>query len=730
MLPTYGRGLTKLNDFLNSVVTTCDKGKTYVTLLVKRTDADTLRAIESILAGWEYTVLYEDLDKPHLAKYFNQIYDETPYKEPGTLVSMLGDDMVFDLVGWQDTVLQWANLFNGLGIFYGADGIRDDKLATYFFTSRAFVDAQKPYPFMCEYFPCDDIDIVWHMVAMKLNKLYYIPGMHLYHNHATLRGNMDEVWQRLRWGAGGDKREGEREIAGYYGGNKEYEENCCAKIRETLNEYRLPVVMTTHDRVDLLHDTVASYMASSDMPDKIYVFDDKSEDLDGVRRAVGRIPGVEFFEGDERRYAQQKTPLALRQVFENSDHEAVIVLDSDCLMYRHWYQRAMAMYATMKEKGIGVTSLFNAGGIPGTEFGVPGMLKKCSVGGLAMIVTREFWKEHVTKFENGRYTDWDNKSCFDAVKAGKTVACSAPSFVQHTGVYEGTHVGTDPSAYAHDYLGDCKIYEKYCRGEGDGVLFSLMGRYGDVILGSMVANMIIDKGFELTWLTVPLYRDLIDMLCPRARKFVTGDSPECAWSHTSTKRMTELYPGFRYYINAQPGAPENHDNLIGSGVSMAKFVKQLCERILEVSLPDDFRPYMRGDFRPLPVLKPDWPQDKPLCIICPEVVSIPTAINGTLLEELIRTYSEKYTVRVLVRKRPQGLSTRAIRERYICNLTFMQCFSLLRSHTALYIGNDSGLAWVALYCKCKKIIYHNSKRVRETNMLYGRIDPTVEDLIL
>jgi len=122
---------------------------------------------------------------------------------------------------------------------------------------------------------------------------------------------------------------------------------------------------------------------------------------------------------------------------------------------------------------------------------------------------------------------------------------------------------------------------------------------------------------------------------------------------------------------------------------------------------------------------------KPLAIIAPEVMSIPiSALSDDDIDELFKKYSVTHDVRLLVKKRPQGLSTKDVNAKYLFGYTFGQCVSIMMQ-AKLFIGNDSGLAWVALYNReCKKIIYHHRKRLNQTNVWYEQLDPLAKDVVV
>ena len=66
----------------------------------------------------------------------------------------------------------------------------------------------------------------------------------------------------------------------------------------------------------------------------------------------------------------------------------------------------------------------------------------------------------------------------------------------------------------------------------------------------------------------------------------------------------------------------------------------------------------------------------------------------------------------------------------ICGIEMKGCVDIIMN-AALFIGNDSGLAWVSMLNKdCKKIIYHKTGKLLQTNCWYNFIDPNAEDVVV
>ena len=732
MLPTYGRAKTRLPMFIRTALENCEDSKNICfTFVVNKKDTETVACIEEECgSNAEYCIIYEELEKPNLSKYFNMAYEQTKFKDFEIAASMLGDDMEFVTHGYDVEIMKWMNMFGGLGIFFCDDAKgTGDSLCVNFFTSRSYVEGLKPLPFMCELFPCDDMDVVHYLVAKELGLLFYLDHVKIFHNHATLAGRMDDVWLRLRTTFPEVEKNKSKEI--YHGrvwGNREYEAKCVENLRKNLelDDRRIGVFMTTKDRVELLEDTVESYTQANDFPSYINVFDDCSLNLSKVTTTVSKMKGAIMHFNSLNLGCDKNNVNSIRWMVENTKYEVFIILDSDCLLHRYWYQRAKTIADDIKrDPKIGCASLFNAGVMRKVDERF--LVEKDFIGGLSMIFSRNFATKYILK--NPDLKPWDTNACVAAVKDGKKIYASSPSFVQHLGYAEGTHCGGVIASTARDALPIAVASRKYSLGVGESkeVLFGVMARYGDIIIGSFLVKMLQAKGYRVTWYVAYVYEDLVRLLCPGVRIICGGVSRDAKWVFTSTKLMRDTFPGYGFYINAQPGSPEHHDRLMKSGRHMAWFMKDIVETAIGESLPEDFATYIPVVKYPPATVSRD--NDKPLAIIAPEVISIPTAIPKEKMEELYTKYSKDYEVKILVEKMP-AVTPNERNHKYIYGYSFLQCFDVL-SKAKLFIGNDSALAWVSMFNKeCRKIIFHHKYRMLQTNVRYHDIDPLAEDVIL
>jgi len=134
-------------------------------------------------------------DGPHLARFFNALYDTPPYNTPDTLVSMVGDDAIFESRGWDAAVLDAMNAAKGWALVYGDDCyVQHERMCVHFFTSRLLVEATG-HPFMWERWRANIIDVVWYHVAKRLGALVYLPEVHIRHDHSGQY--QDETYRRM-----------------------------------------------------------------------------------------------------------------------------------------------------------------------------------------------------------------------------------------------------------------------------------------------------------------------------------------------------------------------------------------------------------------------------------------------------------------------------------------------------------------------------------------------------
>lgn len=200
MLPTYKRVKNgKLPRFISSCITNTGSFKNVcITFLVDNDDSETIFYIEHLQMPIKWDFMYWRGKQPHLGKMYNQIYERTIFRDEGTLVSMVADDMEWKTSGYDIAILNAINKCDGIGLVYCNDGFQGKKLCVNLFTSRKYVERTR-MPFMCELFPAYFIDTVWMRVAKKTKTVIYLDDVLLKHHHASFnKKNIDVTYRRLQ----------------------------------------------------------------------------------------------------------------------------------------------------------------------------------------------------------------------------------------------------------------------------------------------------------------------------------------------------------------------------------------------------------------------------------------------------------------------------------------------------------------------------------------------------
>ena len=195
MLPTRKR-VPHLAKFIESAVATAKNvDSLFLTLLVDYEDIETREYVLTHPPCIPWDTSFWTAATPHLGKMYNSMY-RSRGTELSEVVSMVGDDMVFDTPGWDERILREINLRNGWAVVsLNDDYIQHGKIFVNVFTTRKMVEATGG-PFMSEEFPMDFIDVVWTELARKTRTDVYLPDVILRHEHSSCAG--DETRERLR----------------------------------------------------------------------------------------------------------------------------------------------------------------------------------------------------------------------------------------------------------------------------------------------------------------------------------------------------------------------------------------------------------------------------------------------------------------------------------------------------------------------------------------------------
>lgn len=728
MCPTYHRSNRNLPIFISSAMETIeDYGNVCFCFIVNENDFETVKVInEKCGDDIEFEILYEKTDKCNLSYYFNYAYDNTKFNSIGTCVSMFGDDMVFVTKNWDTMVLEKMNEMFGYGLIYGDDDYcQHENLCVYFVTTRELVSLTGK-PFMCEMFAVDFIDNIWMDFANKMKCAKYLKDWHVLHNHVAAHGKPDDVWLRMRT----QYDHSHRNFVAMAGCVDEMVANAKVKLKALINN-EISFCMTTYDRVTLFQQTVNSWNRSFILPEKIFVFDDNSTESEQIYHNIFRMENAFLVPSKTHLGCNKNNAIAVTHF----NSPAVTVIDSDTIFSPFWYLAVLDGWEKIKDNpDVAGMTIFNA---TDHKF-IDGKYKE-TIGGFGGLFKREIidavFKE-IDIYKTSITWPWDHAINDYAKKNGLVFYCDDKSYLQHIGYTDGTHISDGQYAdFALDFVGEqsnpidsgsTPIHA------GGTVLVAAMARLGDVVAASMVINMIIAQNINVSWMVINRYVKIAKRFSPNAKIIsvepIVG-GPQGEWSETTTEQMKKRYPGYGKYINCQIGARENHQSYITSGLHPCEWMKNLCNSILGLSLPDNYRDFLSFDSRGITISDRQLVLPDTLAIICKDSMTVPPfppEMFDKIFKELL---SQGYSPRYLVKEKPDHLSIRTIRAEYIYGLSIEQCIIAIQ-RAKLFIGQDSGLSWCSLLSPCKKKIYHRKERIEIVNTFYRQIDENAEDIIV
>lgn len=207
MVPTYGRSKTSLPAFINSAIEKVSNVKNICfSFCVNVKDIETREYLANYdwPHGCEWEIIDENRMQPHLAIYFNLMYDNTRFNGYNVAVSMLGDDMTFETQDYDLFIMKDINNYNGYGVFWVDDDyIAHETLCVNLFVTRKMVEATRK-PFMCVedsmVTSANMIDVIWYLIGTITHTAHYNRDVIIKHRHSTAApvDEWDNTFMRLR----------------------------------------------------------------------------------------------------------------------------------------------------------------------------------------------------------------------------------------------------------------------------------------------------------------------------------------------------------------------------------------------------------------------------------------------------------------------------------------------------------------------------------------------------
>jgi hypothetical protein len=348
--------------------------------------------------------------------------------------SECNDDHVFRTPGWDEIMMDAAERHNnGAAIVYG----KTQNLPT------ATLHGGKIVRHLGYFFPpCfahSWVDNWLMLLGVKARLLVHVPEVFVEHMHPAFgKAEKDQTYQIVEAGYAEGRvafekwrrEQSEKDISGVLSmirGLKVVKPEEKFAIHEPVS-----VMMTTHDRLNLLDRTITSYINTDSRPARLFVFDDASKDSKSVETILARIPESVLIRFHDNAGCALHHLRALRWMFDSGARK-VLVLDSDCLFVDKWYETAQQMAGRDD-----LVSLFNSKLHPGVPI-IGNLVLKKDIGGLGMMLPRAMWDGYLKDEIPERDTNWDCLLCRKLEHDGKPVYACSPSLLQHIGDGLGMH---------------------------------------------------------------------------------------------------------------------------------------------------------------------------------------------------------------------------------------------------------------------------------------------------
>jgi len=207
----------------------------------------------------------------------------------------------------------------------------------------------------------------------------------------------------------------------------------------------------TYERAGMLEKTVDSYLKSHIQPERITVFDDHSDSgsWEKMEPILSRLPGVKIVRNTSRIGHAAAQAHAIKQVFDSTDADAVMEIDSDTLFNRNWYTVLLDAHESLFKQPdyAGITLYNNTFFHPPIGEAAEGIVRKASTGGFGWCIPRIFFKEVIETTKWDYPSSWDN-NIIPKIYPKWHLYATEMSYLQHIGRPD------IPQAQAINFIGE------------------------------------------------------------------------------------------------------------------------------------------------------------------------------------------------------------------------------------------------------------------------------------
>lgn len=371
--------------------------------------------------------------------------------------SEVNDDHVFVTEGWDIKMMQTIDTkYNGVSIAHG----KTESLPT------ATMHGAKLVHGLGYFFPPQYLHMMLDLWIIEIDAqteiMTYVPDVLVDHRHP--------VFKKAEWDATYQNGEDEMKLATEI--HKDWLNN---KKSETIKQIKkliidnnsiliseLPSIiepltcfMSTYERIDILKNTINSYLSTAVRPSKIFIFDDGSPNFTEILSIISKIPEAVMIRNEKNQGCAINVISAISQLFSHGA-ETILILDSDCIFAKKWWIKANEIIKTL-DMNKNIACLFNARVHKHIQSPIDGLVHKEMIGGLGMLISKKIYFTYLEKIKTTYQglTGWDGKLCRLALMDRIAIFACSPSMLQHIGGKLGTHSKIDPvECVADDFAGE------------------------------------------------------------------------------------------------------------------------------------------------------------------------------------------------------------------------------------------------------------------------------------
>jgi glycosyltransferase involved in cell wall biosynthesis len=481
------------------------------------------------------------------------------------------------------------------------------------------------------------------------------------------------------------------------------------KVEETeTQDMNTCAIMTVRNRLNLLERTVQSLVEAEVKPPHIQVFDDRSEDPDGIKRILQ--PVEHTYHLNEHQYGcDGNTPRAIAWTFANTDADVVVVMDSDLIFAPNWRKILDRLLEVITTDPLAIAgSLLHLDNVTAKRRSLKYTdLLECDMGGAAgMIVTRKFWTDFIKPFGDKAWFYWDAGSIAAAIACGFKFYTPVDSAVQHIGNNCGIHSGAGQVASSfRAELRPWYLMIHRTKEARDKQVIIISGKgWANVACACLARRILLDAGVGIRpqiYTGDEHWDALVNYVCADRESVypepIRINTPDGRLNVCTSQCREEFHRDFTF-LNFEMDSDENAWIMNSLDNDPGRLVAEVLKFVLDLDSPTVL---------PWNALKIDVPSGS--FVWGPRIDNTQVIVNA--IEGDVADIPKKYLddlcnkpIRYLVLRRPNGINYRVAREQYYFELKPMETLKSL-STASLFMSASNPSSFVAIFSKTPSMIF-------------------------